>query len=50
VLAPWAKLQAMLQGILQEAGPVGYYYKVLTYKVLIGREVELEFRACGPLS
>jgi len=30
VLAPWAKLQAMLQGILQGAGPVGCYYKVLT--------------------
>ena len=30
MLAPWAKLQAMLQGILQGAGPVGYCYKVLT--------------------
>jgi hypothetical protein len=35
VLAPWAKLQAMLQGILQGAGPVGCCYKVLT-----GRTVE----------
>jgi len=30
VLPPWAKLQAMLQGTLQAAGPVGCYYKVLT--------------------
>jgi len=30
----------MLQGILQGAGPVGSYYKVLT-----GRVVEREFRA-----
>jgi hypothetical protein len=29
-LAPWAELQAMLQGMLQAAGPVSYYYKVLT--------------------
>jgi hypothetical protein len=43
VLAPWAKLQAMLQGILQGAGPVGCYYKVLT-----GRVVKREFKACWP--
>jgi hypothetical protein len=47
VLEPWAKLQAMLQamlqGILQGAGPVGYCYKVLT-----GRVVERELRACWP--
>jgi hypothetical protein len=30
VLEPWAKLQGMLQGILQGAGPIGYCYKVLT--------------------
>ena len=30
--------------MLQAAGPVGYYYKVLT-----GRVVEREFRACWPL-
>jgi len=30
VRAPWAILQAMLQGILQAAGPVGYYYNVTT--------------------
>jgi len=42
VLEPWAKLQAMLQGILQGVGPVGCCYKVLT-----GRVVEREFRACG---
>ena len=43
MLEPWAKLQAMLQGILQGVGPVGCCYKVLT-----GRVVEREFRACGP--
>ena len=43
MLAPWAKLQAMLQGILQGAGPVGCYYKVLT-----GRVVKREFKACWP--
>jgi len=43
VRAPWAKLQAMLQGILQGAGPVGYYYKVLTRCF-----VERKFRACWP--
>jgi hypothetical protein len=42
VLEPWAKLQAMLQGILQGAGPVG------CYKVLTGRVVEREFRGAGP--
>ena len=41
MLEPWAKLQAMLQGILQGAGPVG-----CCYKALIGRVVESEFRAC----
>jgi len=41
VLEPWAKLQAMLQGILQGVGPVGCCYKVLT-----GRVVEREFKAC----
>ena len=30
MLEPWAKLQAMLQGILQGVGPVGCCYKVLT--------------------
>jgi hypothetical protein len=40
VLAPWAKLQAVLQGILQGAGPVGCYYKVI--KVLTGRVIERE--------
>jgi hypothetical protein len=40
VLELWANLQAMLQGILQGAGPVGYYYKVLT-----GRIVKRKFRA-----
>ena len=29
MLAPWAILQAMLQGILQGAEPGGCYYKVL---------------------
>ena len=29
MLAPWAILQAMLQGILQRAEPGGCYYKVL---------------------
>ena len=43
MLEPWAKLQAMLQGILQGAGPVGCCYKVLT-----GRVVERELRAGGP--
>jgi hypothetical protein len=27
---PWAKLQGMLQGMLQAAGSGGYLYKVLT--------------------
>ena len=40
MLAPWAKLQAVLQGILQGAGPVGCYYKVI--KVLTGRVIERE--------
>ena len=40
MLELWANLQAMLQGILQGAGPVGYYYKVLT-----GRIVKRKFRA-----
>ena len=44
MLGPWAKLQAMLQGILQGAGPVGCYHKVLT-----GCVIEREFRACWPL-
>jgi hypothetical protein len=47
VLDPCAKLPAMLQatlqGILQGAGPVDCYYKVLT-----GRVVEREFRARQP--
>jgi len=36
VLAAWAILQAMLQGILQAAGPIGYYYKVLTGRFVSG--------------
>jgi hypothetical protein len=32
VLEPWAKLQAMLQA----AGPVGYYYKMLTGRFATG--------------
>ena len=43
MLAPWAKLQAMLQSVLEGAGLVGCYYKVLT-----GRVVEREFKACWP--
>jgi hypothetical protein len=43
VLAPWVKLQAVLQGMLQAAGPVDCYYKVLT-----GRVVERKFKACWP--
>jgi hypothetical protein len=38
------KLQAMLQGTLQGAGPVGCCFKVLSVRV-----VEREFRACWPL-
>jgi hypothetical protein len=44
VLELWAKLQAMLQAILQAAGPVGYYYKVFK-----GRFVKRKVRACWPL-
>ena len=48
MLGLWAKLQAMLQAmlqaILQAAGPVVYYYKVLK-----GRFVKRDFRACWPL-
>jgi hypothetical protein len=36
MLAPGAILQAMLQGILQGAGPVGCYYKVLTRRFVTG--------------
>ena len=36
MLAAWAILQAMLQGILQAAGPIGYYYKVLTGRFVSG--------------
>jgi hypothetical protein len=35
VRAPGAILQAMLQGILQGAGPVGCYYEVLTGRFVL---------------
>ena len=36
MLEPWARLQAMLQGILRGAGPGCCYYKVLTGLFVIG--------------
>jgi hypothetical protein len=48
VLEPWAKLQAILQGILQGAGPGGCYYKVLTGLFVIGSSF-LVLRVLGVL-
>ena len=48
MLEPWAKLQAMLQGILRGAGPGCCYYKVLTGLFVIGSSF-LVLRVLGVL-